>query len=92
MAKSKQGLTRKECWCGCGSPVSRQSDFAKGHDVKAALEAVIVDWGSVQRFLEVLGYGPGINDASLDVTYHEHMAKKTGRKGRTRRPAGMRVA
>lgn len=91
MPKASKAVA-KECWCGCGKSVSGSGDFAHGHDVKAALEAIIIDWGSVQKFIELLGYGPGMNDASLDVTYHEHMAKKTGRTGRKRRPAGMKVS
>ena len=83
----KKILGKPECWCGCGRNPSGDNDFAHGHDLKAAVAAILIDWGSVQRFVEQLGYGPGLNDASLDVTYHEHIVKSSGRKGRTRKPS-----
>ncbi len=90
MAKATTKV-KTDCWCGCGRTPNSGHDFVSGHDMKAAFEAIIIDWGTVQRFIEMLGYGPGMNDASLDVTYHEHVAKKSERRPRTRRPSGLKV-
>lgn len=94
LKQSRNGVASEDvqftyCWCGCGETVREGSEFAQGHDVKAVLAAVVVDWGNIKNFIDALGYGPNEGDYSLQVTYFEHMAKKIKAKARPRRPKWM---
>ncbi len=47
------------CWCGCGEETKPDSVYLPGHDRRAEAAVVRVEHGSVARFLEDHGYGPG---------------------------------
>ncbi len=51
------------CWCGCGEETKPNRFFLPGHDRRAEAAVVRVEYGSVARFLEDLGYGPGGKNA-----------------------------
>lgn len=48
-----------ECWCGCGKEAAIGSFFLSGHDKVAESAVILVEYGSVPRFLYDKGYGPG---------------------------------
>ncbi len=47
------------CWCGCGEQTTSGGPFLPGHDRKAESAVIKVEYGSIKRFLEAHGYGPG---------------------------------
>jgi predicted Rossmann fold nucleotide-binding protein DprA/Smf involved in DNA uptake len=50
-------LPTGSCWCGCGTEVEKGAFFAPRHDAKAATDAVVAVYGSVEMFLATHGYG-----------------------------------
>lgn len=44
------------CWCGCGAEVSEDQFFAPRHDAKAATDAAVALFGSVEAFLAANGF------------------------------------
>jgi hypothetical protein len=44
------------CWCGCGAEISEDQFFAPRHDAKAATDAAVALFGSVEAFLAANGF------------------------------------
>ena len=68
--------TTETCWCGCGEPTLPGSAFLPGHDRKTEAALIKVEYGSIQRFLERHGYGPGAR------TYSTHWPNGNSASGR----------
>jgi hypothetical protein len=56
-----------ECWCGCGEEVSERTFFKPGHDRRAESAVIKVLYGSVARFLDEQGFGPGRRNAMREL-------------------------
>jgi hypothetical protein len=58
----KQGrlLPTGECWCGCEQPTKEPGNFfLPGHDKVAESAVILLEYGSVPKFLVAHGFGPG---------------------------------
>ena len=56
-----------DCWCGCGTEVSRGAFFAPGHDKTAESAVIKVVYNTVPEFLERHGFGPGGRNAAEEL-------------------------
>ncbi len=67
------------CWCGCGEATNEGSAFLPGHDRRAESAVIKLRYGSIQKFVEQHGYGPG------GKNLRQELAEWERRNGRTRR-------
>ncbi len=65
------------CWCGCGE-VTDGGTFLPGHDRRAESAVIKVEYGSIKRFLEHHGYGPGGKNPQEELARKAQGRKNSG--------------
>lgn len=70
-------LSTGSCWCGCGTEVGAGTFFAPRHEAKAATDAAVAVYGSVEAFLAGHGYSDANPAPERTVRRKKPAAKKT---------------